>query len=290
MSDADDGGVEEDLNAAARTALTVATQMGEKFARLREEIAREAQRRDTDAARELSTRFEAERSVARAQLDVVNQPEWWNNATIPDIARVAETATAWKDFEPAAAAASDVIAREVQERHGVDVTTLVADERARAGEERTDAVQLIAEADRLDRAANPTEDRDRPTDVTEQFDRTVRTPDQDAPSGVDGTDNPSEPRAESASGDQTRHGSAESMALRADAGNAYDSAERRQAYAASLGGAGVSAEDIAVRMRASTNQGRPPQDAVTSPSRSGNRTAASHHAPTRTRERSDRSR
>ncbi|MCM6761220.1 hypothetical protein NB037_02200 [Rathayibacter sp. ZW T2_19] len=290
MSDADDGGVEEDLNAAARTALIVAMQMGEKFARLREEMAREAQRRDTDAARELSTRFEAERSVARAQLDVLNQPEWWNNATIPDIARLAETATEWKDFEPAAAAASDVIAREVQERHGVDVTTLVADERARASEERTEAVQLIAEADRLDRAANPTEDRDRPRDVIDQLERAGRTPDQDAPRGVDEADNPSEQRAQSAEGDQSLQGSAESTALRADAGNAYDIAERREAYAASLEGAGVSAEDITVRMRASTNQGRPPQDAVSSPSRSGNRTGAPHHVPTRTRERGDRSR
>jgi len=268
MSDADYGGVEQDLNAAARTALTVAMQMGEKFARLREEMARDAQRRDTDAARELSTRFEAERSVARAQLDIVNQPEWWNNATIPDIARVAETATAWKDFEPAAAAASDVIAREVQERHGVDVNTLVAEERASAGEERTETVQLIAEADRLDRAANSTEDRERPTDGVDQLDQSERMSDDQS----------------------TRQGSAESTALRADAGDAYDSAERREAYAASLEGPGVSAEDIAVRMRASTNQGRPPQDAVTSPGRNGNRTAAPHHVPTRTRERGDRSR
>ena len=238
MSDADDGGVEEDLNAAARTALTVAMQMGEKFARLREEMARDAQRRDPDAARELSTRFEAERAVARAQLDVVNQPEWWNNATIPDIARVAETATAWKDFEPAAAAASDVIAREVQERHGVDVTTLVADERARAGEERTEAVQLIAEADRLDRAANQPEDRDRSTDVIDQLDRAARTLDQDAQRGVDVGDSPNELRtladelrAQPTNGDQPApHRSAKSTALRADAGNAYDSAERRQAF------------------------------------------------------------
>ncbi|QHC61205.1 hypothetical protein [Rathayibacter sp. VKM Ac-2760] len=220
----------------------------------------------------------------------MNQPEWWNNATIPDIARVAETATAWKNFEPAAAAASDVIAREVQERHGVDVTTLVADERARAGEERTEAVQLIAEADRLDRAATPTEDRDRPTDVIDQLDRAARAPDQDAQRGVDGADNPSEQRSQSANGDQSRQGSAESTALRADAGNAYDSAERREAYAASLAGPRVSAEDITVRMRAATNQGRPPQDAVTSPSRSGNRTAAPRHVLTRTRERGDRSR
>ncbi|PPG17170.1 hypothetical protein C5D36_04690 [Rathayibacter sp. AY1C6] len=283
--------MEEDLNATARTALTVAMQMGEKFARLREEMARDAQRRDTDAARELSTRFEAERSVARAQLDVVNQLEWWNNATIPDIARVAETATAWKEFEPAAAAASDVIAREVQERHGVDVTTLVADERASAGEERTEAVQLIAEADRLDRAATPNEDRDRPMDVVDQLDREARTQDQDAQRGGDGGDVPNELRAQSVNdGQPVRQGSTESTALRADAGNAYDSAERREAYAASLAGPGISAEDITVRMRASTNQGRPPQDAVTSLSRTGNRTSASPHTPTRTRERGDRSR
>ncbi|PPF11620.1 hypothetical protein [Rathayibacter sp. AY1A5] len=173
----------------------------------------------------------------------------------------------------------------------MDVSTLVADERARAGEERSEAVQLIAEADRLDRAATPTEDRDCPTDVIDPLGRAARTPDRTCSAAATGGDTPNELRAQTANdGQPARQGSAESTALRAYAGNAYDSAERRETYAASLAGPGVSAEDSTVRMRASTNQGRPPQDAVTSPSRSGNRTAAPHHVPTHTQERGDRSR
>lgn len=310
MSDAD-AGVEESVNAAARTALTVAMQMGEKFARLREEMAREAERRNSDAAKELSVRFEGERAVAKVQLDVVNKPEWWATATVQDVARVAETAAAWKDFEPSAAAASEVISQQVHNRYGLDVNDLVADERARASQDNGEAVHLMAEADRLDRAVNAPADVERTpeggVDLITSLEAQARSYDADADRGGADGRTPDELRELAAGArneaelyrDASTPTQAESTVgagqqadantARADAGNAYDSAERREEYASSMARAGAGQEEIAIRMRTSTNQARPIEDALNTPTRNTTRTPA---APgrSRTRQRDDRSR
>lgn len=125
MSD-DDGGVEESVNSSARIALTVAIQLGEKVARAYQESMRDTQQRDAAQVRELSARFEAERSSARQAVAVANDPQWWDKASIHDVARVAETATAWKNADPQIARADAVIAAQAVERYGVNVATLSA--------------------------------------------------------------------------------------------------------------------------------------------------------------------
>ncbi|RFA17851.1 hypothetical protein [Subtercola boreus] len=122
MSDADEVG--QEVGQHARVALTIALQMGEKFARLREDMARDAGARTAAEARELSARFDAERGAARAALQVTDRPEWWANASVQDVARVAETAQAWKDHDPIAERAAAVIQREVRDRYGVDTAVL----------------------------------------------------------------------------------------------------------------------------------------------------------------------
>ncbi|RFA06759.1 hypothetical protein B7R21_18450 [Subtercola boreus] len=124
MSDHDEVG--QEVGQHARVALTIALQMGEKFARLREEMSRNTQTRSAAEARELSARFDAERAAARATLQVVDKPEWWDKATVQDVARVTETAQAWKTHDPAAAHAAAVVQREVLNRYGVDTTVLQA--------------------------------------------------------------------------------------------------------------------------------------------------------------------
>ncbi|MCJ1702111.1 hypothetical protein MT356_20565 [Rathayibacter festucae] len=122
MSDDDEVGQEVGQN--VRIALTIALQMGEKFARLREELARDAQARSAAQARELSARFDAERGAARATLQVVDRPDWWEKASIQDISKIAETAQAWKTHDPIAERAAAVVQREVLERYGVDTAVL----------------------------------------------------------------------------------------------------------------------------------------------------------------------
>ncbi|MCJ1697871.1 hypothetical protein MT349_18975 [Rathayibacter caricis] len=122
MSDGD--GVEDEVGRAARVALTVALQLGDKFARLREDLARDALRTSEAEARSLAARFSAERDVARAQLAVVDRPDWWQRAELQQVADVLQTAQQWKDLDPVAERATQTIAREVHDRFGIDVSDL----------------------------------------------------------------------------------------------------------------------------------------------------------------------
>jgi hypothetical protein len=121
MTDAGDG-IDEELSSAARIAITVAAQMAQNLSRAREEIARDAQRRSEQEQRELQARFSAERDAAGARLAVVERPEFWETSTVKAQAAMYETAEQWKDLDPRAQAASETIAREFQQRYGVDVT------------------------------------------------------------------------------------------------------------------------------------------------------------------------
>ena len=138
-----DDEVGQEVGQNLRMALTIAMQMGEKFARLREDLARDAQARSAAQARELSARFDAERGAARATLQVVDRPEWWDRASVQDVARVAETAQAWKGQDPIAERAAAVVQREVMERYRVD--TAVLREAAGRGRSELDLAKEWAE-------------------------------------------------------------------------------------------------------------------------------------------------
>jgi len=155
MSDGD--GVEDEVGRAARVALTVALQLGDKFARLREDLARDALRTSEAEARSLAARFSAERDVARAQLAVVDRPDWWQRAELQQVADVLQTAQQWKDLDPVAERATQTIAREVQERFGVDVADIAeklrGDQPADFSAEK--ALAVIAAAEATDRVPEP---------------------------------------------------------------------------------------------------------------------------------------
>jgi hypothetical protein len=228
-------GIDEALEGMSRVGLTVAGRIGEQLARAREQELRRAQAAEEQQARELQARFDAERAAARAQLAPVMDNRWWDTANGRDIERAHEAATAWKDHDPAARDAAEVIRDQVQRRYGLDVDNLGANEatvaealaraerdREQAQQERrggrdenAQAVQLLAEADR--------EDRDRERDVTEENQRPE--------------------------------------ALREEAGIKYDSAERRQELAASLEGI-ADPEAVSARLSADQDQGTPPSAAV----------------------------
>jgi colicin import membrane protein len=235
-------GIEEAIEGISRVGLTVAGRLGEQLARAREQELRRAQASEEQQARELQARFDAERAAARAQLAPVMDNRWWDTASGRDIERVHETATAWKDHDPAARDAAGVIRDQVQRRYGLDVNNLGADEasvaealakaerdrqqaeqKRRAGrDENAQAVALLIEADR--------EDRDRQQDTDEENQRPKA---------------PAEPGA-----------LAEAAALK------HDSAERRQALAASLETV-ADREAVQARLSADQDQATPPTAAVT---------------------------
>lgn len=170
----EEASVEDEVGQALRVGLAVAAQLADKFARAREELARNAQCQSEQEQRRLQARFEGERGVAGARLMIVERPEWWDRADIAQIAGMHETAQQWKDFDPRAQAAADTIAREVKARYGIDHANIAADpqavraalaqveldrdqavrgERTTAATEFTQATLAVQEADRLDARA-----------------------------------------------------------------------------------------------------------------------------------------
>ena len=80
MADESDG-IEEAFDGQLRIAVTAAGRMGETLARAREDAARRARAQSEQEARELSSRFEAEKRAARVELGSVYRSDWWDRAT-----------------------------------------------------------------------------------------------------------------------------------------------------------------------------------------------------------------
>ncbi|WP_104133873.1 hypothetical protein [Cryobacterium sp. Y62] len=250
----DTDGVGEAFDDQLRIALTIASQFGERIARLREQLARQREAAATQQTRELEVRFEAGRGAARASLAPVQQPEWWDQARPEDIAGAHETATAWRDYDDVAHSAKTRIRDEVRERYGIDVDAPGADpvavaaalqgaerdrdqaraQRERAGEELTASQLLLADVNRRDAQANEL-DQDR-------------------------TDND---RSNSEWQRQAEELHREAEVNRDWSGVDYDSSERRQQFAASLEGK-ADQKTIDARLLADGDQAKHPREAVRS--------------------------
>ncbi|WP_105035632.1 hypothetical protein [Cryobacterium aureum] len=251
----DTDGVGEVFDDQLRMALTIASQIGERIARLREQLARQREAAATQQTRELDARFEAERGAARASLAPVQEPEWWDQATPEDIAGAHETVTAWRSYDDVAHSAETRIRDEVRERYGIDVDAPGADpvavaaalrvaerdrgqaraERERAGEELTASQLLLADVNRRDAQANEL-DRDN-TDA-------------------DRTNDPEGQR-------QAEEVHREADVNRSSSGLDYDSSERRRQFAASLEGK-ADQKTIDARLLADGDQAKHPREAVRS--------------------------
>ncbi|MGC5225116.1 hypothetical protein ACPW96_21315 [Micromonospora sp. DT81.3] len=247
-------GVGETFDESLRIALTVASQFGERTSRLREQFARQREAGAREEYRELEARFEAERGAVRASLEPVKHAEWWDRARVEDIAETHGTATAWRNYDEVAREASESIRREVRERYGIDIERPGADpaavaealreaerdrdraneERRRAREELTASEILLAGADRRDREAD---------------DATQRAWDADAAATGE------EAERENANAGQ------DARVEQVESGTVYDSADRRQAFAASLEGK-AGEKEIHARVLADGENAKHPREAV----------------------------
>lgn len=120
MAEESDGVIEE-VGGQMRIALMAATQMAEKFSRLREELTRRAQAQTEQQTRELRVRFDADRNAARATVAPTARPEWWNTASVQDVAEMYQTRRAWEPVDEDMASAAQHMRDEVRDRYGVDV-------------------------------------------------------------------------------------------------------------------------------------------------------------------------
>ncbi|MFC5382149.1 hypothetical protein [Aquipuribacter nitratireducens] len=115
----DTDGIDDALDGAVRIALTLASQMTARLARERERAAQEARGVADAETRETQARFAAERAAARAQLAPVERDAWWETATKKQVAEALQTAVNWQAVDARAAAAVEMIHRQVLLRDGV---------------------------------------------------------------------------------------------------------------------------------------------------------------------------
>ena len=246
----DTDGVGETFDNSLRIALTVASQFGERVARLREEWNRQREAAATQEARELQSRLDAERAAVRGQLAVVDQPSWWDRADVRDIADAREAAVAWRDHDDVAARASETIRREVQDRYGIDVDATGADPAAVA-----DALRR-AEADRAEAREEQRRSGEELT-ASQILLISAEARDRDADAAAELAYETDDPTAVTESVSQEREAAAE----RSQATSSYDSAERRAEFARSLEGT-ASAEEVRGRVLADTGNAKSPREAV----------------------------
>ncbi|POH64921.1 hypothetical protein C3B59_09375 [Cryobacterium zongtaii] len=248
-------GIGDAFDGQMRVALTVATQMAERFARLREELARNAQARTEQQTKELQVRFDAERNAARASLAPVQQKEWWNTAGVDDIATAYETADAWRTVDPDIARTSDHMREELRGRYGIDVNNLDADptavrealnlaqqdrstaaeSRGESGKDYAESALLLTAADQLDRKA---EERDRQRGRAEHSNE------------------------ELAEGLSRGELTGKADVTRDNAAHTYDSAERRGVFAAEMERLGMDPDLQKLRLVADRENGAHPDAAV----------------------------
>jgi hypothetical protein len=82
---------------------------------------RDAVRDSAQRTAEVTTRVEAEKSTARAQLARTGRKEWWESASAEQIVDAVSTAEEWRGSDPEFAAAADRIRGEVKDRFGIDL-------------------------------------------------------------------------------------------------------------------------------------------------------------------------
>lgn len=232
MSESD--GIEDVFEHHLQVAVQGAARMGEMIAYQRAGQARQAEASSVQEARELHARRAAEWQAARADLAAVTRAEWWDRATVEDIARSYQTASAWAPVEAEAGRYRDTMRDQIRTRYGVDVDGAVDEtavarrikdeldrqaeiERTRANAEVAEAAALMEHAERVDRAA-------------EEHDN----------------------RAQRLEAEQ----------LRDDSGLVYDSAERRDALAAELRRKGVDGKAVEARVTADVGNAKPATEAA----------------------------
>lgn len=253
MADESDG-IEEAFDGQLRIAVTAAGRMGETLARAREDAARRARAQSEQEARELSSRFEAEKRAARVELGSVYRSDWWDRATPEQIGGALTTARAWGAEGPEAVRAEGRIRDELRTRYGVDVNNTGAD---------PVAVQAAVEAEQLRRQS----DTDRQRSATEQAEAVALSRQADeadraaeaARTSADAT--PDEGEREQAQVQAEREQN-RADATREKAEPLYDSAERRERDADKLEQRGVGKKAVSAKMAADVSQGKPATAAV----------------------------
>ncbi|TYC96591.1 hypothetical protein FQ377_13750 [Arthrobacter echini] len=120
-------GIDDVVERGLRQLLAAGGQMAERIARLRQDLLRREQQTIGQAGYTEARQVTTDRTNMRAVLAPVNEARWWDTASAEHVTRAYEAAQAWKDYDPAALAATKTIHDEIRTRYGIDTNDLGGD-------------------------------------------------------------------------------------------------------------------------------------------------------------------
>ncbi|MEO5536027.1 MAG: hypothetical protein ABIR17_12960 [Pseudolysinimonas sp.] len=262
MADANGDGVLDEAEGNIRMMLMMAAQSARSAVQRRQDRTQQATRADLEQARFFQAQLDAERATARAELAVVHNSSWWDQANVRDVARVYETAVAWRDEDQPARDAESRIKQELRDRYDIDVNEWGADPSVVAA--RLEATER-ARGEQEEQEGLATEERDVATGLALEAEFLELQADQ-----VDEADS-----------EDLRDLAAE---VEHDAEVSWDSAQRRGEHAAAIEGPDAPAA-AAAWTQADVDNGKHPREAVRGSRTKSSRTKVPTAAPERQPER-----
>lgn len=256
MSDND--GVDDALRSAAQVTAGLVARAAEIQARQAEQHQRSRQyliEQATTQTTETTGRAMAEHQAALARLNLVNQPHWWDTASVDDVAHAWELAHAFQDH-PDATTARETISKETATRWNVTINGDVepaalhtALRRAEAARAQADHEQIRAdELDTMGRAKHSES-----LDQDDLADAAILQAEDELDTGHAAEADQDEEVADAAQ--------RSSIALELDSAHDYDSAEQREVRARQYDQCG-DAKAAEARKLSDSAQATPPTHAI----------------------------
>ncbi|RAX47302.1 hypothetical protein DQ353_19175 [Arthrobacter sp. AQ5-05] len=119
--------VEDVIEGMLRQSLAAGSQLAEQVVRARQQYLRNAAQQSEQAAIESQRTLASDRAVMQSAIVPVMRDDWWETAQPEQITQAYVLAEAWKDYDPAALAASEKISSELKNRYGIDTADLQDD-------------------------------------------------------------------------------------------------------------------------------------------------------------------
>lgn len=125
MSESD--GIEETMEQVLQHGMAISAQLGREISRVWQTRMEQKARMTGHESARLQLAYDAEKGSALAALKPVHDAAWWDQAKAPEVIEAYRVASAWRDHDPAAATAEDVIRTQASERYGIDAGKLAAE-------------------------------------------------------------------------------------------------------------------------------------------------------------------
>mgnify|MGYP000094487707 FL=1 len=248
-------GVDEAVEGQLRMFITTAEMIGREMVRHRAEQMRQARVQSERDAERLQQRLDAEREAALVQLARTGERGWYEQVTPQELAYTYQLAEAWAGQDRNADAYRIRMKTELKVRYGIDPESLRSEDAIQA------AMQKTAERERRDAAAErieAKEDERQARDLMNQADHDGQHASDERAAAEQETD----PQERLDHIEEARKAETREDENRQDGQVTYDSAERRQQFAANLEARGISHETAAARCRADAAQAKPATQAV----------------------------